>query len=120
MTLQQRFLLFFSDYREAIEDSQTATDEVRRAHIALDCLQDRYDALVRDSLARERDLTDKLMVVRYGAKAILSPEQLAEAVKDGNVLPPTRPTPSSDARSWKAKSTIEALRTLDDLVTKAS
>ena len=83
LNLQQRFLMLFADYREAIAQVASAEDEARFYRSLAGDLQIRLDANQVDMVHREREIADRMMRMRHGERATATPEQLADAIRTG-------------------------------------
>lgn len=68
LNLQRRFLLFFADYREAIERKQSNEEELVRLRCENTDLRAELAADRASALTRERELSDRMMRVNYGRR----------------------------------------------------
>ena len=118
MTITQRFLLLFSDFRETRDTLQRAQDEVLTLRAQCAALQTRYDDLVSKWLDREQEMTDRMMRIRHGVKSTLSPEEIASTVSE--LSGQHRRPESIDARTWKRKQTQSAYEALEAFSQKVS
>jgi hypothetical protein len=79
--------------------------------------QKRLDEEQQKSLAREREITDRMMVVRFGPRAVLTPEQIAAGLGQAE---PRRPSGAVDdgAREWQKKQTGRFQQDLNQYIDK--
>lgn len=104
MTLQERFLFLFSDYRELLSREQSANEEARRWQRLYEESQVSLKQAQESALERERDITDRMMGLRYGSRALN-----AEATPAG----PQETTDVMTLHLWKANKQKQFMQALD-------
>ena len=118
MTRKQKFLLLFADYREALDRVTKAEDEARFERGRADSLAEQLATAQKDSLERERVWADRMAVNRYGPRAVLTNEQIAQAALTQE--PRKQANPATDVREWQRNQTMNALKTFDEFAQKVS
>jgi hypothetical protein len=112
----ERFLLLFRDYRDALDRAQRAEDAVQRERGIAEETQARLDAVTQEFLAREREMTDRAMRIRFGDRIVQTPEQIAAAL--GQVEPRAARQHDPSAREWQKSQTAKALQVFDEFAAK--
>jgi len=70
LNLQQRFLLLFADYRDAIEGQQRANDQILILRSQLEELRDKHEKVLAQSADAQKDLNERLMRRLFGDRVV--------------------------------------------------
>jgi hypothetical protein len=87
LTIQQRFLLLFADYRQAREENTRVGDEVLMLRGQIEVERTRFDVLMNKFCEREVGLNNRLMAAKF-------PIEVHRERKEG-------PPPEPGAKEWK-------------------
>lgn len=112
MTFIQKFLLLFADYREAITKTQRAEDEAQILRGRVEDLEKQLRETLVEMVRRAEEMTDRMMVLRYGQKSVLTPEQIASKLGESDI----RPARTPQATDRKQAAYDQALKNLDSFI----
>jgi hypothetical protein len=87
LNLQQRFLLWFADYRQLRDENVRLGDEVLSLRGQLEVERGRFDELRREFSDREVALNNRLLAVKF-------PVEIQRERREG-------PPPETGAKEWK-------------------